>query len=366
MTAAPVIKAASGGMTRRLDQTLVIFIVLAAAAAAATLGLSLLTNANEAFTSGFAAHHGADVAVTVDTSRVTRAQLAATRYVTGVTQAAGPYPQLTIAFQASAPPRARGGPAGPAAGTVEAQTTVVGRASQDGPLDDLAVQQGHWLSGPGQLFMANYFGGAGPVGSKLTVVSAPHKPKLTIVGYGGSPGRLGQAWVTPSEIAALHPPGAPPMAQMLYTFTKASTALQIAADVSALKAALPSGAIASYDSWLDSEAQTSGEQSVNTPFVVAFALIGMMLAVLIVATLVSGAVAASYQRIGVLKSIGFTPGQVAASYIAQIGVPAIVGVTLGTMAGNLWVAPMPPSRPSPPGRPPAEATATPRTGWQAG
>jgi putative ABC transport system permease protein len=340
MTAAPVLKVASGEVARHLAQTLVIFIVLAAAAAAATLGLSLLTNANEAFTSGFAAHHGADVAVTVDTSLVTGAQLAATRHLPGVTQAAGPYPQLTITFQAKAPPGARGGPGGPAAGTVQSQTTVVGRASQAGPLDDLAVQQGHWLSGPGQVFMANYFGGAGPVGGRLTVVSAPGKPQLTIVGYGGSPGRLGQAWVTPSEIAALRSPSAPSMAQMLYTFTKAGTALQIAADVSALKAALPSRAVTSYDSWLDSEAQTSGEQSANTPFVVAFALIGLVLAVLIVATLVSGAVVASYRRIGVLKSIGFTPGQVAASYLAQIGVPAIAGVAAGTVAGNLWAGPM--------------------------
>jgi putative ABC transport system permease protein len=63
---------------------------------------------------------------------------------------------------------------------VESQTTVVGRTSQGGPLDDLTVQQGRWLTGPGQLFMANYFGGAGPVGTKLTVVSAPGKPNLTI------------------------------------------------------------------------------------------------------------------------------------------------------------------------------------------
>jgi putative ABC transport system permease protein len=352
VTAAPVFKAASGGLTRRLVQTLVIFIVLAAAAAAATLGLSLLTNANEAFTNSFAAHHGADVAVTVDTSRVTGAQLAATRHVAGVTQVAGPYPQLTITFQTSASPGPsggpggkpaggpRGGPGGAAGGTVESQTTVVGRASQGGPLDDLTVLQGHWLSGPGQLFMANYFGGAGPVGSKVTVVSAPGKPKLTIVGYGGSAGRLGEAWVTPGEIAALRPPGTHPTAQVLYTFTRASTAPQIAADVSALKAALPAGAITSDDSWLDSEAQTSGESSVNTPFVLAFALIGLVLAVLIVASLVSGAVVASYRRIGVLKSIGFTPWQVAASYVAQIGVPAIAGVALGTAAGNLWVSPM--------------------------
>ena len=127
---------------------------------------------------------------------------------------------------------------------------------------------------------------------------------------------------------------------MLYTFTKASTALEIAADVGALKAALPAGAVTSYDSSLGSAAQTSGEQSVNTPFVVAFALIGLVLAVLIVTTLVSGAVMASYQRIGVLKSIGFTPGQVAASYLAQIGIPAIAGTVLGTVAGNLWVSPM--------------------------
>jgi putative ABC transport system permease protein len=340
VTGAAVIKAASGGLTRRLVQTLMIFIVLAAAAAAATLGLSLLTNANEAFDSSFAAHRGADVAVTVNTARVSGGQLAATRHVVGVTQVAGPYPQLTITFEASAPPGAHGGPGGAAGGTVESQTTVVGRASQGGPLDDLIVNQGHWLSGPGQLFMANYFGGAGAVGTEVTVVSAPRRPKLTIVGYGGVPGRLGAAWVTPGEIAALTPPGTHPTAQMLYTFTQASTVRQIAADVRALKAALPAGTVTSYDSWLNSEAQTSGEQSVNTPFVVAFALIGLVLAVLIVASLVSGAVVASYHRIGVLKSIGFTPGQVAASYLAQIEVPAIGGVALGTVAGNLWVAPM--------------------------
>lgn len=202
------------------------------------------------------------------------------------------------------------------------------------------MNQGHWLTGAAQLVTANYFGGVGPVGSKVTVVSAPGKPRLTIVGYAGSPGRLGAAWVTPGEIAALRPHGIHAAAQMLYTFTRASTALQIAADVSALKAALPAGAVTSYESWLDSQAQTSGEQSVNTPFVLAFALLGLVLAVLIVATLVSGAVLASYRRIGVLKSIGFTPGQVAASYVAQIGVPAIAGVALGTAAGNLWAGPM--------------------------
>ena len=361
MTAAPVIKAASSGLTRHLVQTLVIIAVLAATTAAAILGVSLLTNANEVFTNGFAVHHGADISITVDTSHVTRAQLAATRHVAGVTQLAGPYPELTITYRPTAPAGGRGGPGdkpgrrharkptggphGPGGGqgaSGTSQYTVVGRPSLGGPLDGLIVNQGHWLSGPGQLFMAVYLGDAGPVGSKVTVVSAPGKPTLTIVGYGGSVARLGDAdaWVTPGEVAALTPPGTHPMAQMLYTFTKAGTALEIAADVGALKAALPAGAVISYDSSLGAAGQTSSEQSVNTPFVLAFALIGVVLAVLIVATLVSGAVVAGYGRIGLLKSIGFTPWQVAASYLAQIGVPAIAGLALGTVAGNLWAGPM--------------------------
>ena len=64
-----------------------------------------------------------------------------------------------------------------------------------------------------------------------------------------------------------------------------------------------------------------------------------MLAVLITASVVAAAVVASYRRIGVLKSIGFTPAQVAATYLAQIGIPALAGAIAGTSLGNWWVLP---------------------------
>ena len=208
-----------------------------------------------------------------------------------------------------------------------------------GTLDDLSVYPGRWLTGPGQIVLPPYEG-APVLGSKVTVVSAPGKPQLTVVGYGGSPGRFGDGWVVPSELAAFQPHGAPAGAQMLYTFTSASDTRQITADVAALKAALPAGTIISYQSWLDAIGQTNGEQSFNTPFVLAFALLGLVLAVLIVASLVSGAVVAGYRRIGVLKSIGFTPLQIAASYVTQAGVPALAGIVAGAVAGNLWVSPM--------------------------
>ena len=81
----------------------------------------------------------------------------------------------------------------------------MGRASRGGPLDHLTLLQGHWLTGPGQIVLAIYQGFGIPLGTKVTVTSAPGKPRLAVVGYGGSVTRFGEAWVAPSEIAALRP-----------------------------------------------------------------------------------------------------------------------------------------------------------------
>jgi putative ABC transport system permease protein len=385
----PVIKAAARGISGRLAQSVVIFGVTAMATAAAVLAVTLLTSSNEAAQNARAARHGADVAVTVNQSRVTRAELAATRSVPGVTRVAGPYPEATATLRfrpASSPARGgpAGGPVGPAglggrertpappggrpaangtpkpgrppglvtagpapvgstpesaAGPVYSQRTIIGRASPGGPLDDLTVYPGHWPAWPGQIVLPPYEG-APPVGGTVIVASAPGKPRLTVVGYAGSPGRFGDGWVLPGELAALRSPGSPARAQMLYTFGRAGNTRQIAADVAGLKSAMPARTIVSYQSWLDALAQTSGESSFSTPFVLAFALLGLVLAALIVATLVSGAVVAGCRRIGVLKSIGFTPLQIVAAYLAQAGVPAAAGIAAGAAAGNWWAAPL--------------------------
>jgi putative ABC transport system permease protein len=62
--------------------------------------------------------------------------------------------------------------------------------------------------------------------------------------------------------------------------------------------------------------------------------------VLIVANVVSGAVVASYRRIGVLKSIGFTPSQVVFSYLARVGVPTVIGCALGVVLGDVLALPV--------------------------
>ena len=332
MTAAPVLRAASGGITRRLVQSTVVFVVLAASTAAAVLGVTLLTSANELFYSAFAARRGADLAVTIDAARVSAAQLAATRRAAGVTGAAGPYPEATVTLAAGQPGRGGGGQSIPG-------LTVVGRAARSGPLDDLTLNQGRWATRPGQIDLASYQPFRVPVGAAVTVTSAPGKPVLTVVGYAGSVARDEDAWVAPGQAAALRARGSPGSVQMLYTFRSAGTGARISADAAALRRVLPAGVITGTVSWLPSAGQASAEQSVNTAFVLAFALIGLALAVLIVATVVSGAVLAGYRRIGVLKSIGFTPAQVTAACLAQLGIPVLAGCTAGAALGNYWVLP---------------------------
>ena len=72
----------------------------------------------------------------------------------------------------------------------------------------------------------------------------------------------------------------------------------------------------------------------------AFGVLGLVLAVLTVINVVSGAVVAGYRRIGVLKSIGFTPGQVVTAYTGQALVPAVLGCLAGLVLGNLVAAPL--------------------------
>jgi putative ABC transport system permease protein len=168
----------------------------------------------------------------------------------------------------------------------------------------------------------------------------PGSPHLTVVGFARSITQTAQAWVTPAEIAALRAPGAPQVTQMLYRFTSAGTTAQVNADIAEVRAALPHGALLGADSWLTVKLRDTSSIAPWVPFIVAFGVIGLVMSVLIVANVVSGAVVAGTRRIGVLKSLGFSPGQVVASYLIQVAVPALVGCLAGVVAGNLLSVPL--------------------------
>jgi putative ABC transport system permease protein len=330
------VRTASGGVLRHKVQSIVLGMVLLVSTASATLGLTLLAVSNTPFNHAFAAQHGADVTLTVNPARASSAELAATRHVAGVTAVAGPFAEATVQTQVD------GQPSGPAGG----QLVLAGRSAPGGPVDDLVLSSGHWPDGPGQVVLDSgqgsspgpYYGA--PLGSVLTVTGVPGHPSLTVVGFANSITSTANGWVTPGEISALRAPGTGPATQMLYRFASAGGYSQVRADIAAVTRALPAGAVAGAGSWLAAQGDARNNGAVMEPFVVAFALIGLIMAVLIVANVISGAVVAGYQRIGVLKSIGLTPAQVVVVYLGRVGWPALAGCVVGVVAGNVLAIPV--------------------------
>jgi putative ABC transport system permease protein len=328
-----VTRAAAGrGMTRRVQKA-VIFLVLLATTASATTALALLVvDTGGPFQRAFAAQHGADAVVGVNASRATEQQVAATGRLPEVTGAAGPFRVASISFdQASYP-----------GGTV----TVAGRAAAGGPVDDVTLTAGRWAQRPGEIVIATDLGqGSGtyvglPIGSKVTVTSAPGHPRLTVVGQALSVTDSAGAWVVPAELPALQAATAQPAYEMLYQFRAAGSAQQVQADVAKVTAALPAGAVAGYSPWQTVASEANGSSSIIAPFVIAFAIMGLALSVLIVTNVVGGVVVAGRRRIGVLKSIGLTPRQVTTAYLTWVGRPALAGCLLGVVLGNLLAMPV--------------------------
>ena len=257
---------------------------------------------------------------------------------------------------------------------------TVGRSTPNGPVDTVDLTSGHWPDGPGQMVFdarPGLVGGPGgqlELGSTFQATTLPGQPVLTIVGFATSITRSAMGWVTPAEATTLRadvakvpvsstgsrhsvqqhsvqrhssdPASAagvtttPPIEQLLYRFTSASTDAQIRTDEAALTRVIPAAAIVGTNNWLTQQSRSDSTSSIMEPFVVAFALIGLIMAILIVSNVVSGAVVAQYQRIGVLKSLGMTPGQVIAVYLNRIGWPALVGCVVGVVLGSLLSAPV--------------------------
>ena len=335
MRLGPVTRAAAGGLTRRRVQTIVIGLVLLVSTSACVLALALVADSSTPFDHAFATQRGAHVIAVVNPARATAADLAATRRLPEVTAAAGPFAEVTVTPKFT-------GPGGAQVGM--SPMLVAGRASPGGPVDDVTLQSGHWVAGPGQLVLASDPSPGDnvsmPLGTRLTMPGAAGNVTLTVVGIADSVDSSAAGWVLPSEIAKLRVPGTPLAAQMQYRFRDAGNAAAVRTDVAAVTAALPRGAVTGTQSYLAIRAQEKSNIAPWVPFVVAFAVLGLALSALIVANVVSGAVVAGYWRIGVLKSIGFSPGQVVAAYTGQAMVPAVAGCVAGVALGNLLAAPV--------------------------
>ncbi|CAG7650389.1 ABC transporter permease [Actinacidiphila bryophytorum] len=326
-------KVVRAGVGRRRVQSLVMMLTTMTAVTASLLGGGLLVSAHVSFDQGFARQRGAHLTVRFDPAQVNTAQLAQTARVPGVTASAGPYPIASLNSVIGE------NNSGLRVGLVNPALDFVGRTGPGGAVDDLTVTAGHWATGPGQVVLSDFNSPLG-VGDKLRFPALPGKPILTVVGLARSAGHSADAWVSPQQLAALTPPAGTTGYQMLYRFARAGDNARLNVDRTALAAAVPPRSMTSAASYLKIKTASDKSTATFVPFVIAFAVIGLVMSVLIIGIVVSGAVGASTRRIGVLKAIGYSPAQVVRAYVGQALVPAGVGTALGVLLGNLAAVPV--------------------------
>lgn len=315
-------RAARAAVRRRRLQTLVIALVTLTSTAAIVVALGLVDAASAPFDKAFDKQRGPHVVAAFDPARATDAHLAQAAHRPGVTATAGPFAQATVALPREAMNYG-----------LSSELTIVGRGDPAGPVDRLNLWAGRWATEPGEIVInRNPDWTSDDLGKQLKV---PSGPALTIVGMAFDLSRTADAWVAPDQIGALHPTAT----QMLFRFTDASSENRLREQLATATEGLPTEALTASRSYLTLKDRIGSSARAYAPYLMAFGILGIVVAVLIVANVVSGAVISGFRHIGVLKAIGFTPGQVVTVYLTMISVPAVLGCALGTLAGNLAARP---------------------------
>jgi putative ABC transport system permease protein len=317
-------KVVRSGVGRKRVQTVVIGLAAAMAVTASVLAGSLLVASSAPFDRAFVEQNGPHLAAQFDAGGTTAADLEASKTAQGVTAAAGPFPIV------SATPTLDPGPKLP-------PMTVVGRSDPGGPVDAVTLVEGTWVTGPGQVVLSADFRMSEPLDRTVRFDGLPGAPELEVVGVARSISGTADLWVWPSQVAALTPPGTAGGFQVLYRFANAATTEQVDASSAA---AVPAEGFSGSRSWLVVRQDAVKEIALFIPFLVAFGALGLVMSVLIVGNVVAGAVASGLRRIGVLKALGFTPGQVVRAHVAQALIPAGVGTAVGVVVGNLLAIPL--------------------------
>jgi len=327
-------KVVRSGVERRWVQTAVITLTTASAVTSGLLGVGLLVASNAPFDKAFAAQHGAHLTVLADTGTATIAQLTATVRADGVSETTGPFAVGQVMVLPPPPP-------GMTAPPPQARGPVLTVAARTGPgagVDRLTLTQGSWAQQPDEIVL-----GAGSdfrvlVGDDVTLGQGNDARDVTVVGLARSMSDTADAWVTPAGLAALRLPATG--YQMLYRLDDADTASRVENTQDAIAAMLPGGAVESAKSWLTVKQEANDQTAVFVPFLLAFGGLSLLLSVLIVGTVIAGAVGSTIRRIGILKALGFSPSQVVRAYVAQAMIPATVGAVLGVVAGNVIAVPL--------------------------
>ncbi len=322
-------------LRRRRLQSFIITLVILLSSGSATLALNLLVESDAPYDHAFAQANGAHLIIMYDASQVGASAVARTAHARGVTAAAGPFLQVSAVLDVTP---AGGGPACKGCGAqVQGDFSVVGRDRPDTAVDRLTIESGRWARGPGEIVLQRGFADQWglSVGDRIGFGESGART-LRVVGIAASIANGGvAAWVTPEQAGAMAAPGAPTRYQMFYRVSSPGTTTELGAAANRIIAGIAKGAVAGVSNYLDAKKQADLLSAVMVPFLLAFSAFALLAAVFIIANIVSGVVIACYRDIGVMKSVGFTPGQVSVVLLGQILSPTVAGCVIGIPLGTL-------------------------------
>jgi putative ABC transport system permease protein len=324
----------AGDLRRRRLQAFVVFLIVALATGVGTLAIELLSESSAPYARAFDQYQGAHLSVFFHGSLVTPEQLLATTRLPEVTASAGPWQTVLAPVEY---------------GAQKTFLQINARPDPGGPVDRLRITAGHWATQPGEIVLTHSYAqsiGVG-IGGHLTALSSASRPELVVVGEvadideaSASLYNPQNAWVQPSEFPALLSPGQQTGELMLYRFRHAATDADLQRRNQEIAAAVPPGAVDVAIPYQLIQQIFGLTTALTLTFLLAFAVFALGAAALIVANVVSGAVLTSQREIGIIKALGFTPGQVVATFVGLMLASALAGCVVGVPLGVLVSRPL--------------------------
>jgi putative ABC transport system permease protein len=316
---------ARAAVGRRRTQTALIGVIVTLCTATLLVGLALLAAVTGPYDRSFAALNGAHATVLFDPAKIADDRVAATGRADGVAASAGPFP-VAVAPLRRSDGNTAGGP-----------VRIAGRTEPGGPVDELRLTYGRWAGASGEIVLGAH-GRWSPrpewiIGQTYTV---PGVGTVTVVGIAYSVTQTADAWMRPDDVRRIGANGS----EMLYRFApgSAQTAEQLTQRLAAVTAGLPAGTVTGTSTYLTVRELAGQKARTISAFLTVFAGLSLVIAILVIANVVGGAVIAGFRSIGILKAVGFSPGQVTAVYLLMMTGPALVGCVLGAVLGNLAVS----------------------------
>jgi putative ABC transport system permease protein len=325
----PVLRKAVADLrSARLQSTLVFAIVLVAATTL-YLALTVQHGANDAWERAFEEANGAHIVFGagpgIDLRRIAT--------IEGVTEASGPDP---VVWGRSI-----------VQGVERYQLGLVGVGTEPPTVARPLVRDGRWLSGAGREIVLDRTLASEEgieVGEQVQIPVGGELIALDVVGLAVDTSRgpypdwdTTKAWVSTETLGIFAPPQEwGPQFAVRLSDPEATDAFTNAAN-----ALYPEEAGFGTDDWHEVRNDVGLWNTIATIFLGVFAFFALLAVAFIIANTIAGRVLAQYRDIGLLKAVGYTPGQVTLVFLAQhllIGLAAtLLGITAGVLLAPLFL-----------------------------